>query len=82
MWYFNRPSSTRVIGRIEKIINLAVDMEGCVEAPLQLIITTFLIMTRFLSVPWDSNPEESFIDLGKSLKKLIGFMQVAIFGTF
>ena len=82
MWYFNTHSTTRVIGRIEKIINLAVDMEGCVEAPLQLIITTFLIMTRFLSVPWDSSPEESIIDLGKSLKKLIGFMQVAIFGTF
>ena len=68
MWYFNTHSTTRVIGRIEKMINLAVDMEGCVEAPFQLIITTFLIMTKFLSVPWDPSQEDSFIDLGKPLK--------------
>jgi len=63
MWHFNARSD-RKIGNVEKLINLAVEIEGCIEAPIQLILTTFLIMTGYLSVPWSSPIQEVSIDLG------------------
>ena len=57
-------SRDREIGRIEKMINLAVHMERCVEAPVQLIITTFLIMTGVLNLPWAPSLMDSVINLG------------------
>ena len=45
---------------------LAVNMEGCLEAPIQLTITIYLIMTGVRRLPWDSNPEESYIHLGRN----------------
>ena len=60
--YFNEPA-TRKIGRVEKIINLAIEMEGCIEAPLQISITIFCIMKGYLSVPWASSEDEDTIRL-------------------
>ena len=45
---------------------LAVNMEGCLEAPIQLTITIYLIMTGVRSLPWDSTPAESYIYLGQN----------------
>ena len=41
-------------------------MEGCLEAPIQLTITIYLIMVGVRSLPWDSSPAESYINLGKN----------------
>ena len=41
-------------------------MEGCLEAPIQLTITIYLIMTGVQSLPWDSSPAESYIYLGQN----------------
>ena len=63
LWYFNDPKD-RKIGKVERIINLAIKIEGCVESPIQLILTIFLIMKGILNVPWTSSEEDSVIDLG------------------
>ena len=41
-------------------------MEGCLEAPIQLTITIYLIMVGVSSLPWDSSPAESYINLGQN----------------
>ena len=63
LWHFNDPKD-RKISEVEKIINLAIQIEGNVEAPVQMIITVFLIMKGILNVPWASSEEDSVIDLG------------------
>ena len=64
--HFNEKSN-RVEGKVEKILSLAVEIEGSIEAPVQLIITTFLIMRGFLKVPWESSQAEDSIDLGHGI---------------
>ena len=41
-------------------------MEGCLEAPIQLTITIYLIMVRVSSLPWNSSSAESYITLGQN----------------
>ena len=41
-------------------------MEGCLEAPIQLTITIYLIMVGVSSLPWNSSSAESYITLGQN----------------
>ena len=41
-------------------------MEGCLEAPIQLTITIYLIMVGVSSLPWNASSAESYITLGQN----------------
>ena len=41
-------------------------MEGCLEAPIQLTITIYLIMVGVSSLPWNSSSAESYITIGQN----------------
>ena len=41
-------------------------MEGCLEAPIQLTITIYLIMVGVSNLPWNSSSAESYITIGQN----------------